>query len=260
MWWYLLPGIIAFFCLATLAVVAWRVFPRLVIIDVATIAHERDAERKQQIILDRAERLRLSMMRKLKAHLRPLIRAAHGTFERWYAQAIELERRYRHIGATPAAASIAVREQADATVAAGLALFKAGKVQEAEQKFVEAISIQPKCTKAYESLGRLYVQERQWDEAFEAFQFLLRMDANDASVYANLGELAVAQGNTTAAIAHFEKAVSLKPANPQLQALLLNAAIEAKQKELARATFGRLKEISPQFPRLAEFEERLRTM
>ncbi len=260
MWWYLLPGIIGFLSLAALGIVAWRVFPRLIIIDVATIAHERDAERKQQILLDRAERLRLSMVRKLQAHLRPLFRAAHETFERWYSQAIELERRYRHIGATPAIASVAVREQADASVAAGLALFKEGNIQEAEHKFIEAISIQPKCTKAYESLGRLYVQERQWNEALEAFQFLLRMDANDASAYANLGELAVAQDNVTEAIPHFEKAVALKPANPQLQALLLDAAIEAKQKELARATFGRLKEISPQFLRLSEFEERLRTM
>lgn len=260
MWWYLLPGGIGFFSLAVIGIIVWRVFPRLIVIDVATIAHERDAERMQQILLDRAERLRLSIVRKFRARFRPLIRAVHVTFERWYAQAIELERRYRHIGATPAVASVAAREQAEATVAAGLSLFQAGKIREAEQKLIQAISIQPKCAKAYESLGRLYIAERQWNEAAEAFRFLLRMDANDASAHANMGELAVAQGKSTDAIPHFERAVALKPANPQLHALLLDAAIQTGQKELARATFGRLKEVGPQFPRLSEFEERLRTM
>ena len=94
----------------------------------------------------------------------------------------------------------------------------------------------------------------------EAFRFILKMDPKDASAEANLGELAVARGDLRAAIPHFEAAVSLKPANPGLIALLLDAAISAREKDLVVKTFARLKEVAPLYPRIGDFEERIRRM
>lgn len=259
MWWYIIPGTIALLALGVIGYVVRRAFPRLVIIDVQTIAGERDAERKRQIVIERAERLRATFFLKVRSWLRPRLKLFGERFMVVYRRALELERRYRAMGARQAGS--AGRDQAARDVIEqAVVLAKEGRPREAEQKFIEAISLSPKNVKAYEELGRLYVREKQWQEAGEAFGFILKKDPSDASAHANMGELKMAQGDVTGAIAYYEKAAALKPANPQLQALLLDAALAAGNKDLSVRVFAKLKELAPQFPKIADFEERIRTM
>ncbi|TAL20713.1 tetratricopeptide repeat protein [Patescibacteria group bacterium] len=257
MWWYIIPGITGILALSVIALVLKRVFPRLVVIDVATIPGEREAARKRQIVLERAERLRASIFLKLRLRLRPFLKALREQFEHLYARAKELERRHRHIDS---GAASEYGGHAAALIEEGRALLREGNARQAEQKFIEAINLSPREAKAYEELGRLYMREKQWTEAGEAFAFLLKINSRDASAHADLGELAMAQGMPAEAIPHFNKAVSLRPANPRLVSLLLDSAIAARNKELALKTYARLKEISPQFPGLADFEERIKRM
>jgi tetratricopeptide (TPR) repeat protein len=258
MWWYLIPGAIGLAALVAAGLIVKRAFPRLVVIDVSTIARERDAERKRQIVAERAERLRAELVQRARVWLRPRLKAFGEWFKRTYRHAVELEKKYRHLGS--AAPEGSVQETARKLVEEGAAFTKLGRSREAEQKFIEAVSVFPKCVKAYEELGRLYVRERQWSEAAEAFNFILKLDPRDASAHANMGELAMAQGLPIEAVARFSRAAELKPGNPQLQSLLLDALVAAKDKERAVKVYARLKELAPQFPRIADFEERIRTM
>jgi|GEM_PF-751310 len=258
MWWYFIPGTIGLLALVAIGFIVRRAIPRLIVIDVSTIAHERDAERKQAIILGRAERLRAEMFQKARIWLRPKTKQAVEAFRKLYRHAVDLEKRYRHLG--PATHAVAAQEDARLLVEEGVTLVKQGNLREAEQKFIEAVSANPKYAKAYEELGRLYVKEKQWQEATEAFRFLLKMDPKDTSAHANMGELAMAEGLPVEALKHFQKAVELKPANPQLQSLLLDAAVAAKDKDLALKTFSRIKELAPQFPRIPELEDKIRAM
>lgn len=257
MLWILVPGVTAVLALAVMLFLLWRALPRLVIIDVRTIAQERDSARKKAIILERAERLLSSLFRRLKKKIVPAFKLLRRHFHSWYERAVELEKRYRRLGSSAESARPPVGQS---LLSEGSALAAQGKTKEAEQKFIEAISLNPKDTRAYEELGRLYVRLGQWKEASEAFDFLLRLNPEDASVHANLGEMEMAKGDVSSAIGHFEQAVALKPANPQLISLLLDAAIAVRRKDLVLRVFARLKEVSPQYPRLADFEERIRRM
>lgn len=258
MWWYIIPGAIGLAALGAIAYIVRRAIPRLVVIDVSTIAHERDAERKQAIILGRADRLRAELMNKARLWARPKGKQAAEAFRRLYRHAVDLEKKHRRLG--PATSGTAGTELSRALVLEGTGLVREGKPREAEQKFIEAISANPKHAKAYEELGRLYVKEKQWQEAAEAFRFLLKMDPNDTSAHANMGELAMAEGLPAEAKRHFTKAVSLKPGNPQLQSLLLEAAVAAKDKETALKAFARIKELAPRFPRLMDLENMIKAM
>lgn len=257
MWWYLIPAGIGLCALVIIAVLLYRAFPRLIVIDVKTIASERDRDRKHQIILERAERLRASLFHRAEASLRPRIKAMSETVLTWYKKAVEFEKQHRHVGVSEGSGDANV---AHTLVEEAKAFAKVGSAREAEEKYIQAIAMAPRHAKAYEELGRFYVAEKQWDEAAEAFQFLLKMDVNDASAHANIGELAMAKGEIANAIPHFLKAVEIKSANPRLQALLLEAAIQSGQKDLAVQTFAHLKELAPQYPSAVDFEERIRRM
>lgn len=261
MLWFVLPG--AVFALATLAMGALvvRKFPELVLLDVTTISRERDLAIKRGIIHRRARRLSVDILRRAAEQLRPVREAASVRLRHWYSRASELERKHRKIGmASGSGEKITSERRVMEIMNAADALLKNNKVSEAEAKYIEVISMSPKYVKAYESLGRLYMRERQWKEAEETFSFLLKLDPKDASVLANLGELATARGDLKRAMERYQSAVELKPANPKYLDLLLEGALAASDRDVARETFVRLKEVNPENQKLADFETRIREM
>ncbi len=261
MWWFVIPGVVIGLALAALAVIVVRKFPELAIIDVATIARERDASVKKGIIAGRAERFGKRWALQLKAAVGPAAAAVHAGVRDLAARAADLEKQYRHIGmAAGSGEKVAGERQVRELMEQAQAHARAGRASDAESAYIHVISKSPKYVKAYEELGRLYMREKQWKEAEETFHFLLKLDAKDASVLANLGELETARGELTAALVHYRAAVALKPANPKYLDLLLDAAISAGDRDLARETFSRLKESNAENNKLTEFETRIREM
>jgi tetratricopeptide (TPR) repeat protein len=57
----------------------------------------------------------------------------------------------------------------------------------AEQLYLNAIKNDPNNQQAYEGLGRLYLQEKNFREAAETFKFLTRLDARRDTYWSNLG-------------------------------------------------------------------------
>jgi tetratricopeptide (TPR) repeat protein len=59
--------------------------------------------------------------------------------------------------------------------------------QTAEQLYLNAIKADPNNKEAYEGLGRLYLQEKNYKEAAETFKFLTRLDPSRDTYWSNLG-------------------------------------------------------------------------
>jgi tetratricopeptide (TPR) repeat protein len=59
--------------------------------------------------------------------------------------------------------------------------------QTAEELYLNAIKSDPNNKDAYEGLGRLYLQEKNYKEAGETFKFLTRLDPNRDTYWSNLG-------------------------------------------------------------------------
>lgn len=57
----------------------------------------------------------------------------------------------------------------------------------AEQLYLNAIKNDPNNQQAYEGLGRLYLQEKNFKEAAETFKFLTRLDPRRDTYWSNLG-------------------------------------------------------------------------
>jgi tetratricopeptide (TPR) repeat protein len=56
-----------------------------------------------------------------------------------------------------------------------------------EQRYLESIKRNPRDIQAYEGLARLYLQEKNYNEAAEAFEYLTKLEPNRDVYWSNLG-------------------------------------------------------------------------
>jgi intraflagellar transport protein 88 len=136
-------------------------------------------------------------------------------------------------------------------------LVKEEKYVEAEKKYIEALSIEQKNPKLYEKLGRLYVRNKNYDQARDTLRFASRLSPNDASVVAALGEIAFARNEFSDAITYFQHAVALRPRSPRYLDFLLEACIAGNNRAGAKEALSQLSAVNPENAKLSEFDRRI---
>ena len=116
----------------------------------------------------------------------------------------------------------------------GKAYYIQGKLDEAEQQFLEAISVRPLAS-TYANLASLYRRKGDLSKAFSTYQTALQIDPADRDVYFGLGILFARTGQIDEAELAYTKAIALRPqdasSHMNLGALYIqkgdvNAAIE----------------------------------
>lgn len=90
----------------------------------------------------------------------------------------------------------------------------AATAESPEDLYLAAIKKNPNDRQAYEALGRLYLENRNYADAVEIYQFLLRLDAARDIYYSNLGLAHYSQQDYKAAISAYEKALNLNSKVP----------------------------------------------
>jgi Flp pilus assembly protein TadD len=93
----------------------------------------------------------------------------------------------------------------------GTALSRAGRMNEAEREFREALRLKPDYFEAGYNLGVSLVGEGRFAEAKLCFEQVLSVKPTLAEAQNNLGSLLRKEGRRGEALAHYEKAVRLKP-------------------------------------------------
>lgn len=135
--------------------------------------------------------------------------------------------------------------------------FKKEEYDRAEKKLIEIIGIDNKFTDAYELLGQVYLEQKEFALAEETFRFLVKFASEDASAIAYLGEVLEEIGKKEEALECYEKAVSLSPKNPKYLDFLISLALDLEQKDKAREFLKKLKEVNEDNRKIEEFEGRL---
>ncbi len=78
-----------------------------------------------------------------------------------------------------------------------------------EDKYLEAIKINPTDISAYEGLGRLYLQEKNFQEAAETFEYLTKLNPSKDVYWSNLGLSLYSVKKFREAAEAYEKALEL---------------------------------------------------
>jgi tetratricopeptide (TPR) repeat protein len=90
-----------------------------------------------------------------------------------------------------------------------------GVTGDAIKLYQKAIALNPQATEHHNSLGRMLLKQRRYEEALAAFNTTIQMDATFALAYANKGQAAYALGEMEEALAAYKRALEINNALPQ---------------------------------------------
>lgn len=256
----LILGIIS--ALAGAGVIGWILFrriPSVALIDVKNLPVDKAAKKKEEIIADRIVRTAVAK----SVPVRKVVSAAwewlRERFRSLAHKAFELERKSERVARAQWDA-LTASTRMHALMREGDQLVKEDKFPEAEKRYIEALSIEQKNPKLYEKLGRLYLRNKQYDQARDTFRFASRLSPNDASVVASLGEVAMAREEYSDAVTYFQHAVSLRPRSPRYLDFFLEACIAGGNQPMAREALSQLSMVNPDNAKLPDFDRRIKGM
>jgi tetratricopeptide (TPR) repeat protein len=257
MYRWLIPIILLILSLAVIVFILFRKRVALSILNVAALPQEKTNQVKELLLQKRLERMLRERFSFLFGVALSIWRATSRFGRRVVQRVYALEQHYRRVQKGPAAETLNA-EAARKIMDEAETLINQGEYFQAEKKYIEIISQQPKDVKAYEALGNLYVLDHKYDQARETFGFALKLKPDDASVHAAVGELETKEGNLSAALDEFAKALKIRPNSPRYLDFFIEAALMINNFSEAKRGLDKLCEVNPENQKIKEFEDRIK--
>lgn len=267
-----------------LGVVISRKFPVIASINTEQLQKNRQDKVKKGIIENRLKR-KLSAMQFISLFKGKDEDGGGTIFSRMQRSLKDIEHKYRtRIREIEPAEEESAEKQRMVLLAEAKSLADEEKYKDAENKYIEAISIDSKLTDAYEGLAELYKETKDHEHAKEIYEHLLRthatteegdtsksdvkpeagsvvsLNAEVADYHVELGEIHLVMGDTEKAIMCFKEAAKLEPNNPRILDLLIETAVTLEDKELATIHLKKLQESNPENEKLTEFKKAIKQL
>jgi len=151
-------------------------------------------------------------------------------------------------------------------------LIKGESVAEAEEKLMEAISLDQKNIGAFFKLGALYERQKKWPEARQTYEYTLKLarqfkgdkdllgEITVQEIYFSLAEVENEAGNLEVALENAREALDLEPNSPRYLDLILDLSIMKKDKALALECWEKLATVNPANNKLAARREEIEAL
>ena len=260
-------------------------------IDLEKIQTEKERVQRHHLLEDR-------LRRKLSGHGKVFLVGFNLVFERFRSagrmlveKIVELENRYEDQLKKAWKTKLSTEEKGiklRAMINQADELASSEQYREAEKKYIEILSLDPKNITAYKGLGKVYMFLKEYDHAKEVLKQAIKLDKKDDEVYAelatvetnlgnfdqaetdllesiaqnpvlaahhiDLGKVYAAKGEMEKALVQYQEAVKLEPANPKNLNILLDAALELNKKTLAQQTLDALKIANSENQKIEEYQ------
>ena len=291
----IIPLAVIIISLGIILIVASRHIASVMNLDVSGIPQEREAQLKSTIIEKRFFRKFYNFFQTTGRIFGPVIGIAQSFYKRGQDKIKALERLYKFQSGSPLPDSDKksdLRIQ-DLFVEADNAL-KDGKAKDAEEKYLSILKLNPNYVDAFEGLGKTYLFNKEWGQARETFEHIIKHWPERDLAYASLGQVEQNEGNleeakdnylhalsinnevsnyhfnlaevyidlkeNEKAISSLQKAQALSPNNPKILDQLLNISIILKNKSLAQEALDKIKVINPDHGKLKELDKRVKDL
>lgn len=143
-------------------------------------------------------------------------------------------------------ATAAMQNDAASFNTKGLALYAAGKFDEAAEAFKQAIKLKKDYPEAYNNLGDCYFQLEFFKEAIEAYKHVVRYEPNFAPARNNMGTAYYKLGEYKKAAEAFKEAIRLDPKTARTYFNLANAYVQLNDQKSALQQYEILKTLDAQ--------------
>ncbi len=240
------------------AVFIIRRFPIISSIKINDEAGEIIIRAKQAIIEQRVRRRMSTFWKRIRKRLIPLAGVLRERWTRVRIWADEVERRYEeNLEQGIQASGSHMFPTAEECITEAERLTVAGDDEGAEKMALRAVALDQKYIPAYKLLSRMYASRKEYHHVREICGFLLKLDAHQADVYADLSNALIALGESDLALDAIDKAVLIEEGNPKYLDQLLELAILRKQKAIALDALEKLKEANPENEKIPLFQSRI---
>jgi Flp pilus assembly protein TadD len=253
-------------CLIIIAVIIFRKFPVLAILDINNLPGDKEAKFKEKIIKQRLER-DLSKWSGTVARVFLFLNNRFNNFlNSTRNQLKKVKLNYKINIHTSWAERLKQIKELFLEIEAHL---KKEDFGEAEEKLVEIISLDNKSLKAFLKLADLYDHQKKWAEARQTYEYALKLarkhkddesimgDSNLSEIYWSLAWVTKEIGDLEAAKQNIEEALDLEPNNPRYLDLILDLSIIKKDKEASLYYLEKLAEVNPDNNKLADWSEKI---
>jgi len=136
----------------------------------------------------------------------------------------------------------------DEDMAAGSDLFRAGKYDEAIERFKKVIDKFPSNCEGYFNLGLNYLKKKEVDAAITALEKAAEINPQSVESYFALGEAYFAKGESEKALQSFSRAIALNPESPLAHYNLGLVFYKLGKNEEALAAFDKAVALKPDNP------------
>lgn len=107
--------------------------------------------------------------------------------------------------------------------------FNENDLRGAEDKAIEVISKDKRCSEAYVVVGKVAYTRGQFSDAKDAFKTALKCDPEMGEAHYGMGKIELNDDNLSEAIEHLQKAIIMEKGNPEWYADLGKAYMEVRQ-------------------------------
>ena len=260
----IIAGVIVLVCLVAIIVIIVKRLKQLAQIDTSNIPKEKQSEVKSSLMEERLERKFKTVGTQIGKGVKPISNKIIDWLKSAREKVISLEKHYRQRIKSKKTPTLeeqeSTRQKINKLFTEAEELFKNELWAEAEKKYLEVISLDHKNIEAYQKLGWIYFETKDYIHAKETFEFIKKMNPKDDEVYLGLGEIYISLDKKEEALLNFKEAVRLAPNDPKNLDSLLNLAIEMKDKNLSYSTFDQLKQANSENKKLDEFDKRIKEL
>lgn len=289
----IIPFIIIILSLGVILFIIVRKFPMLSSVDVEATLKDRQAKLHEKIIIERIKR-RISSWINIKKI--PLFNNIFNQLitrsKDFYNRLITLEKKHRlFMGGRKKVLITDESEEENESLKEAQRLLERNELEKAEKKFIQSIKINPHNISAYYGLGDIYMELEQYDQSIEIFEHIIKLNNFEGKAFYKLGLIGLQKGNIDVARENFLKAikihphdvailvglfdscrqlnyneealsyikevVNLEPNNPKYLDSLIEVSIDLKDKNLAKHSLVKLKEVNPENKKIKEYKEKI---
>lgn len=269
-----IPLFIILVSLFIIVVIIVRKFSVLASLDIDSIQAEKEAQFKEQILSNRLKRNIIRYSSKMGNVMKPIGGAMLDLSKKSVDKLKDFKENYNK-----EEKQINSEEDLKDMSKEAEELIKEERLDEAEKKFIDIISSDSQNLEAFKGLGKLYVEKKQYSEAKQSFEHIIKLLENDelnpssdpenqektdvkylASVYYELSLVYKESEESRKALDNIKRATDLEPNNPRYLDMKLEISIINEDKGTALDALDKLKEVNPENQKLAEFEEKIREL
>jgi tetratricopeptide (TPR) repeat protein len=263
---YIIPGIIIIISFLAIIFIIVKKFPNLAVINVESIAKEKELKVRNRIMIQRLARKAIGWQKVTMEILKPLFDKLMIYGQGLYQKAAELEK--KNLNPQPLN-QIDINQQVKDNLESAKKSMADQNFTPAEDLCVKVVQLDPKNFEVYEILAEIYWQTKEYRKARETTRYLLKLlnklgsgvDKHAlANCYADLGWIYQLEKKYQYALVNYRKAAELESSNPRFLDLLLKISIILKNKNLAIQTLNELRVADPDNQKLAEIEAEVDAM